>query len=36
MLHLAAGKEDDVDGGDGYEYLGPIVTCVQNFISKDQ
>jgi len=35
MLYVVAGKDGDVDGGYGYEYLGPVVTCVQNFISKD-
>jgi len=28
MLYVVAGKEGDVDGGYGYEYLGPVVTCV--------
>lgn len=28
MLYLGTGNPDDVDGGDGYEYLGGIVTCI--------
>jgi len=35
MLYIVAGKPDDIDGGFGHEYLGPVVTCIQNFISKD-
>lgn len=32
---MIAGTVDDVDGGFGFEYLSPAVTCIQNFIAKD-
>lgn len=35
MLYIVAGKDDDVDGGFGNEYLGAVTTCVQNYIAKD-
>lgn len=35
MLYIVAGKDDDVDGGFGNEYLTAVVTCVQNYIAKD-
>jgi len=28
MLYVVAGKDDDIDGGYGNEYLGPVTTCI--------
>lgn len=35
MLYIAAGNDNDIDGGYGHEYLSQITTCVQNYIAKD-
>ena len=35
MLYIGAGNNDDVDGGIAFEFLGAIVTCIQNYIAKD-
>lgn len=35
MLFIIAGKENDVDGGFAFEFLGQCSVCVQNYIAKD-
>ena len=35
MMYIVAGKQDDVDGGFAFEFLGQVAVCLQNFIAKD-
>jgi hypothetical protein len=35
MMYIVAGRDDDLDGGFGFEFLNFAANCIQNYISKD-
>lgn len=35
MMYIVAGRDDDLDGGFGFEFLNFAANCVQNYIAKD-
>lgn len=35
MMYIVAGRDDDMDGGFGFEFLNFAANCIQNYISKD-
>lgn len=35
MMYIVAGRDDDLDGGFGFEFLNSAANCIQNYIAKD-